>query len=196
MLERSRICALVLAAGRSSRFGKSKMLAKLEGKALIRHAAENALEQLENVYVVLGREAERVKATLEDLPLEFVENLNFASGMSSSIKVGIQALEPNDFDAALIVLGDQPRVPYIVFKTLLEESGRSSAPIIVPIFQDVRGHPALFAREVWPELLALEGDSGGKAIIEKSPARVHRVKFDFPVSDDVDTLEDLKRLEN
>ena len=196
MLERSRICALVLAAGRSSRFGKSKMLAKLEGKALIRHAAENALEQLENVYVVLGREAERVKATLEDLPLEFVENLNFASGMSSSIKVGIQALEPNDFDAALIVLGDQPRVPHVVFKTLLEELERSSAAIVVPIFQGVRGHPALFAREVWPELLALEGDSGGKAIIEKSPARVHRVKFDFPVPDDVDTLEDLKRLEN
>jgi len=170
------------------------MLATLEGKALIRHAVENALEHLENVCVVLGREAERVKATLEDLPLEFIENPDFASGMSSSIKAGIQALEPTRFDAALMVLGDQPRVPHGVFKTLLEDYQHSLAPILVPIFQGVRGHPALFAREIWPELLALEGDSGGKSVIERDAARVQRVQFDFPVPDDVDTLEDLKKL--
>ena len=196
MLEPSRICALVLAAGRSSRFGESKMLATLEGKALIRHAVENALEHVENVCVVLGREAQSVKAALEDLPLEFIENPSFASGMSSSIKAGIQALEPTHFEAALILLGDQPRVPHAVFRTLLEEYRRSSATIVVPIFQGVRGHPALFAREIWPELLVLEGDSGGKSVIERDTARVQRVQFDFPVPEDVDTREDLKKLGN
>jgi molybdenum cofactor cytidylyltransferase len=196
MLEPSNICALILAAGRSSRFGESKMLATLEGKPLILHAAENTLEHLQNVRIVLGREAEKVKAALENLTLEYVENPHFASGMSSSIKAGIQALEPSDFKAALIVLADQPRVPQEVFRTLLEESKRTNLPIMVPIFQGLRGHPALFAREIWPELRALEGDSGGKAVIEQNPARVQKVYFDFPVPADVDTLEDLVRLEN
>ena len=196
MLEPSNICALILAAGRSSRFGESKMLAPLEGKPLIRHAVENTLEHLQNVRIVLGREAEKVKAALEDLTPEYVENPHFGSGMSSSIKAGIRALEHSQFDAALIVLGDQPRVPHKVFRTLLEAYHGSNAQIIVPIFQGVRGHPALFAREVWLELLALEGDSGGKAVIECDSARVQRVHFDFPVPDDVDTLEDLARLED
>ncbi len=195
MLEPPKVCALLLAAGRSLRFGASKMLALLEGKPLIRHAAEKALEHLPDVLVVLGREAENVKMSLEGLKLECVENPYFAAGMSSSIKAGIQALEHTDFEAALIVLGDQPRVPDSVFQALLEEYHRSSAPIVIPIFQGIRGHPALFAREIWPELLMLEGDSGGKSVIEQIPARVQRVKFDFAVPEDVDTLEDLVRLE-
>ena len=137
-----------------------------------------------------------MKAALEDLTPEYVENPHFTSGMSSSIKAGIRALEHSQFDAALIVLGDQPRVLYKVFRTLLEAYHGSNAQIIVPIFQGARGHPALFAREVWFELLALEGDSGGKAVIEYDSARVQRVHFDFPVPDDVDTLEDLARLED
>ncbi len=176
------------------------MLAPLEGHPLIVHAVRNIPTELE-IFAVLGRESAAVQAALEreiPTPICFIQNPDFASGMGSSIRAGIQALERTQTEAVLIVLGDQPRVPNQVFAALLEKYAQtqSQAQIITPIFAGVRGHPVLFARAVWPELVQLRGDSGGKAVIEKDATRVLKLEFDFPTPQDVDTLEDLLALEN
>jgi molybdenum cofactor cytidylyltransferase len=148
---------------------------------------------------VLGREAAAVQTALEreiPTPISFIQNPDFASGMGSSVRIGIQTLQHTQTEAVLVVLGDQPRVPDIVFTTLLEAYAQTQTQIITPIFAGVRGHPVLFARAVWPELVQLRGDSGGKAVIEKDAARVLKLEFDFPVPKDVDTLKDLQELEN
>ncbi len=174
------------------------MLAPLEGHPIIVHAVRKIPTELE-IFTVLGREAAAVQAALEReilSPIHFIQNPDFASGMGSSVRAGIQTLKRSQTEAVLIVLGDQPRVPNMVFTTLLEAYLHTPAPIIVPIFAGVRGHPVLFTRAVWPELVQLRGDSGGKAVIEKDPARVLKLEFDFPAPQDVDTLEDLLALEN
>ena len=102
---------VLLAAGRGTRFGDSpKLLADLDGRPLVRHAAEAALATgLAPVVVVLGAHAAAVRAALDGLPLRFVENPDFAAGLSTSLQAGLAAL-PERCAGAVVMLGDMPRV--------------------------------------------------------------------------------------
>jgi molybdenum cofactor cytidylyltransferase len=189
------IAALILAAGASSRMGRPKQLLDWGGRPLVRAAAEVALAAgLDPVLAVVGGAQEAVEAALAELPLRIVPNADYADGQSTSLRAGIAALGP-EVEAVVVLLGDQPFVSAAIVARLLAEWRASRAPIVAPVYAGQRGNPVLFARAIFPELLAVQGDQGARAVLAADQARVLLVPFDDarPLSD-IDTPEDYETL--
>jgi molybdenum cofactor cytidylyltransferase len=188
------IAAIVLAAGRATRFGAQKLLAPLRGKPLAQWAVERVLASaVDDVVVVVGGGGDALRAALFDLPVRCVVNPDSQDGMSSSLRAGISALAPGT-EAALVVLGDQPDVHSEVIDRVVAAYRQTGKPVVVPVYADGRGHPVLFGASVFPELMAVRGDRGGREVIARDPERVATVAFARPAPADVDTREDYDRL--
>ncbi len=162
-----KIAAIVLAAGKSSRMGSNKLLADFGGKPLLRHGVENILgSDVQKIVVVTGNEPELAKAALQSLEVEFVHNENFAKGLSTSLKRGLAAL-PADTDAALICLGDMPLIDAQTINRLISSfSVADHRTICVPVHDGKRGNPVLWGRQHFPGLQAIEGDQGGRLLMD------------------------------
>lgn len=191
------IGGVLLAAGRGKRFGAEgagKLDASLGGEPVVRHAARALLDApVERAVVVTGAAAERVRAALLGVDVVFVHNPRFDEGIGTSVACGIAALAP-DTDAAIIALGDQPFIAPAVPRALVRAWRVTGLPIVAPRYAGVRGNPVLFARAVFPELLALSGAVGARVVIERDPARVSLVDVEEEMPGDVDTPADLDRL--
>lgn len=165
--------------------GCAKLLLELGGRSVIRRVVENALSSraMETV-VVLGHEADLVAREIAGLPVRTALNPDFASGMASSLRVGLNAVSP-DAKGALILLGDQPLVTPEVINRIIGAFESSGEPIVAPVYNGVQGNPVCFARALFPALSALEGDRGAKAILGEDPNRVEWVAFesDLPLRD-------------
>lgn len=189
------IAGLVLAAGAATRMGRPKQLLDWGGRPLVRVAAETALAaHLSPVLAVLGSAQAEVAAALAGLPAQLVPNPRYAEGQSTSLRAGIAAL-PADCAAVVVLLGDQPFVTAEIVNRLVTEWQAGDQPIVAPLYAEQRGNPVLFARSVFPELLAVSGDQGARAVLANDPARVRLVPFDDarPLAD-IDTPEDYARL--
>jgi molybdenum cofactor cytidylyltransferase len=194
MADGRRVAAIILAAGRSTRMGgPNKLLAEISGKPLVRIAAEEALaSRARPVVVVTGHERERVEAALKGLNVQGVHNLNFADGLSTSLKAGLAAL-PASVDGAIVLLGDMPQVRAELVDTLIGAfDPERGALVVVPSIEGKRGNPVVWSRRFFPELMAVEGDVGARHLIVRYPEAVAEV----PISDraaliDVDTPEAL-----
>lgn len=189
------IAGVVLAAGLSSRLGRQKLLLPLEkGGALIRLSVERVLAAgLDDVVVVLGRDAEAVGAALAGLAVRTVVNPRYADGQSTSLRAGLDALPP-EAEAAVIALGDQPLPEPGLIDRLVAAFRESGRPIVVPRYRDGRGNPVLFAASVFDELRAVTGDQGGRAVVARDASRVAEVAVDAPMPPDVDTWADYEAL--
>ena len=190
------VAAVVLAAGRSRRMGATnKLLLPLAGRPLIAHAVAAATGSLAApVLVVVGHEAAAVRRALAGHAVAFVDNPAYAAGLSTSLRAGIAAL-PAGAAAAIILLGDAPRVraPHID-RLIAAFAADPTQPICVPEFAGRRGNPVLWPRRFFPNLLTLEGDRGGRALLDSELDPVRRVVMDDPgVLFDVDTPEDLEQ---
>lgn len=188
---------VLLAAGASNRLGNSpKQLLEFRGKTLIRRAAENALaSECEKNCVVLGANAGKIKREIEDLPIEIVFNENWQTGMSSSLKCGLEKLlelAPNLF-ASVVMLGDQPLVDAKIINRLIEVFLATQKPIIASQYAETVGVPAIFARSMFDELMNLSADGGAKQIIKKHAASVEKIPAP-EAAFDVDTREDYENL--
>lgn len=190
------MAAIVLAAGLGSRFGETpKMLAELDGKPLVRRVAEAALaSRADPVMVVLGRAAAAVRAALDGLEVAFVDNPDYAQGLSTSLKVGFAAL-PGDAAGAVVCLGDMPLLGADVLDALIAAFAETpDAAAIVPVHAGRRGNPVLLARRLAPEIAGLEGDRGAGPLL-KGRADVRELAWgDERVLVDVDTPEALAAL--
>ncbi len=188
------VVAIVLAAGSASRFGSPKALAVLEGRPILQHVLDAvASADVAQVVVVLGAAADEVEGTIHWRGEQRVRNPNPERGLASSLSVGLAAL-PTGAEAALIVLGDQPRLRPEVIRAVIERWRAGSKPIVVPRYAAGGAlNPVLLARAAWPLAMALEGDRGMGPLINASPDLV----TDVPVqgdNPDVDTPADLARL--
>ncbi len=191
-----RIAALLLAAGRGSRFGAfaNKLLADLEGRPLVRRAAEAALaSRLHRVIVVTGHERAEIEAALAGLPLVFTHNRDFASGLASSLRRGVAAAA--DDDGVVVLLADMPRVSLRTIDALISAFEEAPGALaVVPVREGRRGNPALLAKSIFPQIAALEGDEGARRLLRKLGGVI-----EFPVEEDevladVDTPADLESL--
>lgn len=192
------ICAIVLAAGNSHRFGTlNKLLVEIDGLALIRKLAEELVlgAKLE-VVVVTGSDRVHIERILADLPLSFAHNEHWSAGMGSSIATGAASLGSH-VQGALVVPGDMPFLTAPIIKTLLFAFGETErASIIVPVAPaGGQRNPVLWPRRFFPQLRALDGPTGGKGLLKRSWAQCRTVKFDDDSAfRDVDTEDDLARL--
>jgi molybdenum cofactor cytidylyltransferase len=190
-----RIAAIVLAAGRSTRMGgPNKLLAEINGRPLVRIAAEAALaSQARPIIVVTGHQRERVAAALDGLDMMLVHNADFAEGLSTSLKVGITAV-PADVDGVIVCLGDMPQVNAALIDRLLAAfDPEKGALVVVPAIGGKRGNPVVWSRRFFPELAAIEGDTGARHLVASYPEAVTEVPLTGNAAlVDVDTPDALK----
>jgi len=187
------IAAIVLAAGLSSRMGRNKLLANIEGKPLVRRVAEAAAASAVNpVIVVSGNAAADTAEALAGLRVAVVENPDFRDGLSTSLKCGLRAL-PEDCDGAIVLLGDMPAVtPALIEKLVAAFDPAEDRAICVATYKGKRGNPVLWARQFFPDMLQLEGDVGAKHLMTVNSELVCEVEAadDAPLID-IDTPEAL-----
>jgi molybdenum cofactor cytidylyltransferase len=113
-----------------------------------------------------GAYAAQVQAALADLPVTLAHNPDWASGQSASLAAGLRAL-PLATGAALFLLSDQPHVPAALVRSLTAMHAETLAPIVAPLVEGKRGNPVLFDRQTFPDLMALQGDVGGRALFAR-----------------------------
>jgi molybdenum cofactor cytidylyltransferase len=147
------IGAVVLAAGESKRMGKQKLLLPIEGKLLIERAVDPLKAAAEEIVVVLGHQPEKLVPTLKKLGIRWVVNENYREGMASSFKRGLRELK--GCDAVFLVLGDQPFVEKgFLLKAI--RAWKAGAKIVSPVFKGKKGHPVLFDKSLFEEILSLQ----------------------------------------
>lgn len=184
-----RIAALILAAGASRRMGgTNKLLATFAGRPLVRVAAEAALASTAaSVTVVTGHDSAAIAAALAGLPVALAHNPDHAEGMSTSLRTGIAAL-PAGIDGVVVMLADMPEIgPDILDRLIAAFSPQADAEIVVPVSDGRRGNPVLWGARFLAELAALEGDIGGRRLIDKHGESVSEVEIGAAVAHDVDT---------
>ncbi|WP_027171937.1 nucleotidyltransferase family protein [Methylobacterium sp. 10] len=180
---------VLLAAGRGTRFGEAaKMLGLLDGKPLVRHAAECAVAaNLGPVAVILGAHGAAIRQALDGLHLRIVDNPAHAEGLSTSLRCGLDALpEPA---AIIVMLGDMPRIrPAHLAALAASFVAANPAPAaIVPVHRGARGNPVLLNRVLLaPDLASLSGDQGAGRILAARTDVVER-EMDAAVTLDIDT---------
>ena len=196
----TRVGAIVLAAGQSSRFRAAggpdltKLVAKLDGKPIVRRVVEAALAtKARPVVVVTGYARDSVEGAVAGLEIGVAFNPKFASGLASSLSVGLSAM-PRDVAGALVLLGDMPLIEPRLADALIEAFlGRKGALAAIPLTEGRRGNPVLLGRGLFEAALRLNGDEGARKLIGalNEGELVEVEVFDMGVTFDVDTPEDL-----
>ena len=198
--------AIILAAGSSSRMGggRHKLLLPLHDRPVLAHVIDAALtSQARPVVIVLGHQAEQVRTKIVAYTIHpnliIVENPRYLQGMSTSMHLGIQILTSQDYkkndecysiDSALIVLGDQPLITVRVIDSLITTYRITGKRIVAPLYEGKRGSPVLFDKSLFPELLEIAGDEGGRKVLERHREDVEVVEMSDALANyDVDTWE-------
>jgi molybdenum cofactor cytidylyltransferase len=191
---RPNIDGILLAAGESRRMGYPKPLLKIDNETFLSRALARMLEVARNVIVVTGAHEERVRAAIPvSRRVRIAHNREFKRGQLSSLKCAIVALA-EDADAALVHLADHPMVEATTFRVAADRFREGGGAIMIARHQGRRGHPVIFAREIFGELLAAPEDQGARFVVNADPTRVCYVDVADPgVTIDLDTPEDLVR---
>jgi molybdenum cofactor cytidylyltransferase len=190
-----RITAIVLAAGTSSRMGSNKLLADFRGEPMIRSVVRNVrASAIDKIVVVTGHDSGRIAALLADLEVELVHNPIFATGLSSSLRAGVNAA--GDADAVLICLGDMPLVkPQTIDRLIAAFNPTERRTIIAPTHKGQFGNPVLWGSEHFPKLMALEGDKGARSLIAELKSEAVEIAVDDSgILTDADTPEALAEM--
>jgi molybdenum cofactor cytidylyltransferase len=189
--------AIILAAGQSSRLGKPKQLLKYQNKTFLQHAIDTAKQSsVQSIIVVLGSNSEIILNETNASDIHVVINEDWQSGMASTIRQGVQALQTIDttIDAVTLMVCDQPFVTPELLNSLVEKQKEIGKPIIASRYGDTIGAPALFHKQFFSELMELKGDAGAKKIITKNSSLLATVPFQKG-SIDIDTIDDYEALE-
>lgn len=190
------LAALVLAAGSSSRLGRIKQLEPWGDGTLLGHVVDQLRNlPVDEVWVVLGADWERIREEVDLDGCGIVENPEWEEGLASSLRVGLDALlRRSKAESVLIVLGDQPEVPAGVVERMLEAQRRSPRLAVVPKYRYVWGNPVIVSRALWERVMSLEGDEGAKRLLQAHPEWVEEVWVDALPPRDVDTPADVEEL--
>ncbi|MDH3532978.1 MAG: nucleotidyltransferase family protein [Gammaproteobacteria bacterium] len=184
------VFAVVLAAGSASRFGSAKQLAKAQGLPLVKRVVDAACGACgRSVAVVIGHEWRAVSNACMPFHGFLIVNEKFATGMGSSIAAAVRRLR-HAADAVIIMLADQPLVTAAHIRALIDTWSGAADEIVVTAFADTYGPPVLFPRACFAELAELQGDSGGRQLLNDPRFVVRKVRFENAAVD-VDSPADL-----
>ncbi len=190
-----RVVAVVMAAGQSSRMVNNKLLADVRGRPMIARTVSAIHPAVDQVFVVTGRDAPLIKSALGGQAVSLIHNPDFANGLSTSLKVGLEAV-PADADAVLVALGDMPLVDAeIIGKLIAAFNPAEHRSICVPVYNGQRGNPVLWGRQHFETLKSLTGDKGARALFDQLTDDLVEVAMpDDAVLTDIDTPEALKAM--
>ncbi len=190
------IAGLILAAGESTRMGQDKALLTYRGRTFLESALVNLRAAgVERVAVVLGQHAEEIRHAVKLEGAQVVVNPDYRRGQTSSLQAGLKALRGPALEAVVLYLVDHPGVSPETVRKLLATFRRSNAPVVIPTFQNQRGHPVLIARPLFKELLSLRPQEGANAVVRKYREATIFVEVDDPgILLDVDDPETYRRL--
>lgn len=180
------IAGLLLAAGRSARFGGDKLLAPLDGRPVLFWSANAILAEVDALYVVLPGDGRARMDAMGDMVVHPVMHPGRDDGMASSIRAGVAAL-PSDAEAVVIALADQPLVSPLVVRALCDRWRSARVGAAVPLYRDGEGHPVLFDRAHFGALSAVQGDRGARPLLDRLGDECARVAIDAERPVDVDT---------
>jgi len=189
-----RLEGIVLAAGESRRMGYPKPLLEIGGRTFIEHIAETMLAVVPRLVIVIGAHRDRVRAAIpRDARIAILENPNYSRGQLSSLKAGLGAVQP-DSAGAIVHLGDHPMVRVETFRAIVDSYNRTGKPIVIARHNGRRGHPVIFDRALFTELLSAPEEEGARHVVNADPSRVAYVDLDDPgINLDLDTPTDLSR---
>ena len=183
------IAATILSAGASSRMGYPKALLEYHGQTFLESIldATQALG-IQRRLVVLGPESDKILARHDLHDVVVLATEQFDAGPIGSIRAAIREVEAHPVDGLLVWPVDMPHVTIATVETLLDGFRRMGCPIVVPEFEGKGGHPVIFGRAVFEELLAVPDGEGARAVVHTDPARVARLAVDDPaVVEDLNT---------
>jgi molybdenum cofactor cytidylyltransferase len=188
------VAGVLLAAGTGTRFeGDNKLLAQVEGEAIVARAARTLLSALPVVVAVVGHDADRVTAALagvSDGRLAVVGNPDYREGQSTSVRAGLRAAA--GADAVVVGLGDMPHVDPSTVEALLGAYRGGAGTALAAAVDGVRGNPVLFDATHFEALAAVEGDTGGRGVLLSAERGALLETGDPGVRRDVDEASDLR----
>lgn len=185
------IGAVILAAGESRRMKTQKLLLEVKGKPLIERVVDSFNGIVDGIIVVLGHQPERLVPTLEKLKVNWVVNLNYSEGMVSSLKEGVKKMKK--FDVVFLALGDQPFVSQD-FLVKAIDAWKGGAKIVSPVYKGKKGHPVLFDRSLFDEILALQKNEFIRDVIHRHGEDHCVIEAGEWAVTDLDTPESLRAL--
>ena len=188
------IAGLLLAAGRSTRFGGDKLLALVDGAPVLSWSASALAAEVDALYLVVPPDAASRLLVVSGVEVVTVEHARRDDGLASSIRAGVAAL-PSHVEAVVIALADQPFVPPGIVRLLRERWSAGGVMAVAPRYREGRGHPVLFGRSTFSALQALQGDEGAKTLLESLGPDLALVDVDEPMPADVDTPHALRELD-
>ncbi len=190
------ISGLILGAGASQRFGQPKQLLPFGGTTLLGWVVAQAERAagLDELVVVLGRAADQIRQRVDFGAAKVVENPVFGEGCASSYRAGIAALNPQS-EAIMIILGDQPGIGPEIIDRVAAEWRQGEAQIALCSYRGRKGHPMIFARPLFDQLVGLHGDKAAWKLVDANPDLVQEIQFDLPFPEDINTRGDFERLE-
>jgi molybdenum cofactor cytidylyltransferase len=188
-----RVAAVVLAAGKSRRMGRNKLLLKLGGITVLdRVLSSLEASRVEEVAVVLGHRPEDLRPIVDAHAAEAVINLDYEAGMTSSFKAGLSGVS---VDAAFLCLGDQAVLDPVLMDRMIDAlEADPEALIVSPVHEERRGHPVLFRNALFPEIMSLGRGNTLKDVVEGHGDRHLLVVGDVWCTLDMDTPEDYERI--
>jgi molybdenum cofactor cytidylyltransferase len=191
-----KIGAVILAAGESSRFGRPKQLVQFRGTSLVRRVVDAAKDaNCSAIVVVLGSKREQIERELKETDAIVAENQDWRRGIGSSIRVGVESAvnQAPDIEAIVLLTCDQPFLKTDTIERLIATREKTKKAIVASSYSETLGVPALFDRSCFQELLALDDETGAKAIILSNRERVAELLFPEGKID-IDTVADYEKL--
>ena len=188
--------------------GRHKLLLPLHDRPVLAHVLDAVLaSQARPIVLVLGHQTEQVRAHLASYAsypdLNIIENPNYLQGMSTSMRLGIENLHPRgctkspngEIDSTLVLPGDQPLITAQDIDALIAAYRTTGKRIIAPLYEGKRGNPVLFNVSLFPELLEVTGDEGGRSVLARHRNEIATVEMGNPLANiDVDTWEAYQRV--
>lgn len=185
-----KILGVILAAGLSTRFKGNKMLFRYNRKPLLQWTIDLVNSFDFDKIIIVNEKWDEYKNNFKLYNIKTIENKDYKSGISSSVKIGIKYALDNIYDYVLIFLGDMPLVKKEIVEKILNI--KSNKPIIAPYYNDKKGFPTMIKKELFEEVLKLKGDAGIKQIIKKHPEYVEKIEVNLPdINIDFDTANDM-----
>lgn len=196
------ITAILLAAGSSRRMGvENKLLLPFGKKKVVEHVLDHLLEVPDlEIIVVLGHEAKAVQQVIGKRSVQFVFNENHLMGMTTSIQAGVRLANAQS-KGYLICLSDLPLIKTKTYNQIIQtfqkQLSDKSKTIVIPTFQEKKGHPILFASHYQQAILAHQEMEGCKKIIQQNQEQLYFLKMNTPyILQDMDTPSDYQKLQD